>query len=955
MHHVFACSVKISSFNYWIISMRHFLLALMVLGFHFCAMAQKDSLRLHVKLDEDQRTIAVEQTLVYHNPHNHPIHQIKLLNWIAAYQNRKTALLKRKVEDRKKDLYFAKENQLGKLESLQYAYNNSTGEILNKSQENLFIPLSEPLDPGKSVSIKLNYRMRLPDARFTGYGTDSKHILLKYFFLVPETYEDDAHSAAYYRDIEETANAGSFWTVNLQLPEHWKSYSNLSQSSTSAFEGLSVNDPEFLLSREVYPEFLADVDGQQVNIQLGYQITEFQRQTLNFILPTQLKFIKARTGNLPDKMFITQKFFNKEEFIGIDDIKFWKLKYQMFTDYEKTDLDYFSVISKKVMDDYFITNKSTDHWLKNGIKSYLENQYLKNFYPNHKLLGNLPDNAKILGMKPLKLFHASDLKLTERYGLAYHYIYTQNLDQKITTPYAALSNFNTTAISQFETGSLLNYIAEYQGTASFDFFLKQYLTHNYRKQVSGSAFLDRLESFTQGKSAFLKTMMGEKHRINFDLKSIREKESSYTARITQKNANDTPLKIETIDVSGDRKTYWKDKIADTVSLPKNDINKVILNDDYIFPETNFRDNYIYTKGLFANTKKLKLKLVKDIQNPEFNEIFITPRLTFNAYDKVLLGLNFKNQGIFDQKLTYSLTPYYSSGTGRLTGSGAVGYSILPPNSFFRSWNFSVSGSYFHYDKDLAYKKFGAGTSFIFNKDPRSAIGRSLYFSYNYFERELTPLMVLNNQYAKYNLWSLGYSYSDNRLIHEKYISTNIQWMEDFQKLSAEAFYRWEFAKDKKISFRWFAGYFLKNETKNSLFNYGVSRVSNYSFSYGLLGQSATSGILSQQFILAEGGFKSFFNTSVNQFITSINVDSHLWKWFNLYADAGVYKNKGHNTQFIWDSGVKVKVIPDFLEVYFPVASSLGFEPSFKNYGYRIRYTLVLNLSALINNLRRGVY
>jgi hypothetical protein len=82
----------------------------------------------------------------------------------------------------------------------------------------------------------------------------------------------------------------------------------------------------------------------------------------------------------------------------------------------------------------------------------------------------------------------------------------------------------------------------------------------------------------------------------------------------------------------------------------------------------------------------------------------------------LVGLNFKS-GIFDQKFDYSFTPYYSTGTGKLTGSGALGYSILPPNSFFRSWNFAVSGSYFHYNTDLAYKKFGAATALNFNKIP----------------------------------------------------------------------------------------------------------------------------------------------------------------------------------------------------------------------------------------------
>jgi hypothetical protein len=938
--------------------MKRFFCILVSFSFNFWAIAQQDSIRLDVKLNDDQRSLSVKQTLIYHNPHQKSINQVKLLNWVAAYQKRKTPLLKRKIEDRKSDLYFAKDNQLGQLERLSYAHNNTTSEILNTNQENIFIPLSQDLKPGESITIDLDYQIKLPDARFTGYGINTNHIRLKYFFLAPETFEDESQSNSFYRDTEETGNSGSFWRVNFEIPQYWKIYSNLNQINESEFQGISTNDPEFQISKELYPEFSLDIAGQNVKVDLGYQTNEYQRQILGSVLTNQLSFIKEITGNLPGKLFITEKYMKKEEFIGIDDIKFWKFKFQMFTDYEKTDLDYFSTISKKVMDEFFITNKTKDHWLKNGLKSYLEIQYIKKNYPNHKLIGNLADNANLFGIKPLKIFHASKLKLNERYGLAYHYIYTQNLDQKIETPFYQLSNFNTTAISQFETGSLLNYLSEYEGADSFDQFLRTYFAENYTKKIGGADFLNELNDHSKGKSSFLKEMMAEKHRINFNLKRFEKQDDNYTVSIRKNSDVSIPLKIETEDKSGEKTTYWKagtEQKKDTATVPSDQVEKIVLNDDYIFPESNFRDNYLYTKGIFSNMKKIRFKLIKDIQNPEYNEIFITPRLTFNAYDKVLLGMNFKNQGIFDQKFDYSVTPYYSSGTGKLTGSAGVGYSILPPDSFFRSWNFGVSGSYFHYDNDLAYKKFGASTSLNFNKNPRSAIGRSLFFSYNYYERELSPIRILNNEYEKYNLWNLGYSYSDNSMIHEKYIGTNVQWMEDFQKISAEAFYRWEFAKDKKVSFRWFAGYFVKNETKNNLFNYGISRVSNYSFSYGLLGQSATSGILSQQFILAEGGFKSLFNTSVNQFITSVNVDSHLWKWFNLYADAGVYKNKNHAAKFIWDSGIKVKVIPDFLEVYFPVASSLGFEPSFKDYGYRIRYTLVLNLGALINNLRRGVF
>ena len=151
----------------------------------------------------------------------------------------------------------------------------------------------------------------------------------------------------------------------------------------------------------------------------------------------------------------------------------------------------------------------------------------------------------------------------------------------------------------------------------------------------------------------------------------------------------------------------------------------------------------------------------------------------------------------------------------------------------------------------------------------------------------------------------------------------------------------------------YGGYFLRNHTRNNNFDIGISKVSNYAFSYNLLAQSAISGILSQQFVMAEGGFKSYINGSVDQWLITHNVEANVWKMIDVYADFGVYKNREHSPKFIWDSGIKFKVIPDFIEVYFPMQSSLGFEPKFKDYGNRIRFTFNLNVGALIGYFRRG--
>lgn len=920
--------------------------------------AQKDSIYIGAKLSQDKKMLDVTEEIVYFNNSEKDLNTIKLLNWVAAYNRRGTSLVYRKLEDRNTDLHFAKKNELGKLLNLQVKNSGEEIPVGETSEENIFLPLKETLKPGEKVKLQLQYQIQLPDKKFTGYGTSDTNVALKYFFIVPDRFDPDNISKRDYADIEETVSYNTFWTVNLDLPVNYFAESNLLQTQINSFNGYLDSDPEFLISQNEYPSININTNDIHTEIKFGYNLKPEEKESLEFYLPLHLKFIKERIGSVPERIFISDKFRNKEDFFGNNDIAFWKFRFQLFTDAEKTDLDYFGIIAKKVLDEITITDKQDHHWFRNGLKSYLEIQYLKKFYADTKLLGNLPE-TKIFGVKPLKLFHASDVKLTERYGLAYQYIMSQNLDQKIDENYSDLSNFNDMAISNFETGTLFNYSADKMGYGNFEALVKDFIAKNTDKEIDPADFLKELAEKDK-RTAYLPEFLEHKNRVNFRLRKFKREGDSLNVTIQKNTFANIPVKLQTTSKNGETTEYWvetdENKKEKKFSIPALDTYKITLNDDYIFPEDNYRDNFLYAKGFFSNMRKIKLKLIKDIPNPEFNEIYINPRVRFsNTYDKFLIGFNFKNQSFFDQKFLYSITPTYSTGTGKLTGSGAIAYSFLPAESIIRSLTFGVSGSYFHYDYDLAYRKASIYSNLNFRKNPRSTVSRSLGVSYNYFERDLNALMIANNDYDRYNLWSVGYGYNDSQSIHEKSLGVSTQWMEDFHKVTAEGFYRWEFAPRQKLSVRLFAGYFIKNNTRNNTFNYGISRVSDYSFSYNLLGQSATGGILSQQYVLADGGFKSFIPGSVNKWITSVNVDTSVWKIFHVYADAGVYDNKNQSTKFIWDSGVKVRIIPDFLEIYLPVQSSLGFEPGFKDYGKRIRYTLILNLSSIINAARRGWY
>lgn len=920
----------------------------------FVVNAQKDSIYIKAEVAPNLKNLTVEQNFKYTNRLQAPITKIKLLNWIAAYKNQGTPLAKRKLEDHRRDLYFAKKEDLGHLDNLSL----NGISITDLSSENIYFDLEKPLLPGESINLSLNYQLSLPKISLTGFGTGTDRAAIKYFFIVPDTFETENQYGRHFTDIDETQNGGSYWNIDLQVPQGYFSEGNLEKNGNS-FTGTLTTDPEFIITKNEPVSIIAENRVKNIKVVFGYPISAEEKSSLEFFIPQHLDFNYEKTGFVPDKIFISEKFKNKEDFFGNDDIKFWKFKFQMFSDPQKTDLDYLSIISKSVIKQTAITEKNKDHWFKNGLKSYIEKQYLNRFYKDEKLLGKLPENANLFGIRPLKYFNIGKLKLTERYGLAYQYIMSQNLDQKIGEPFTALSNFNDMAISNFETGNLFDFIAQKMSYPKFENFIREYLEENRGKNIDTKDFLDRLAVQSEYSSDFLETYIKNDMRINFKVKSFRKIPEGYLAKISKNTDFNIPVKISSEDYSGKVQSYWYDtsdnKKQGEYLIPRTDVNKIKLNDEYIFPESNYRDNYLYTKGIFANAKKVKLKFLKDIPNPEYNEIYYNPKVTFNAYDKALLGINFHNKSILDQKFQFSVTPYYSTGSNKITGSGAVAYNFRPVDAFFRNLQIGASGSYFHYDYGLSYRKFSVFSSLNFSKVSRSDISRSLVLSYNNFNKDLTPEMVKNNEYERYGLWNIGYGYADNKIIHELYFGANAQIMKDFQKISTEGFYRWEYAENKKISFRFFGGYFVTNNTRNNLFDFGVSKVSNYAFTYNLLGQSATSGVLSQQYVLAEGGFKSYLNSSVNKWITSTNIDAHIWKMFNVYADAGLYQNKGHNAKFIWDSGVKLKLIPDFLEVYFPVQSSLGFEPSFSDYAKRIRFTLVLNFGALTSHFRKGWY
>ncbi len=114
--------------------------------------------------------------------------------------------------------------------------------------------------------------------------------------------------------------------------------------------------------------------------------------------------------------------------------------------------------------------------------------------------------------------------------------------------------------------------------------------------------------------------------------------------------------------------------------------------------------------------------------------------------------------------------------------------------------------------------------------------------------------------------------------------------------------------------------------------------------------------VSQEIIITEGGFKSIFEDPyANEWIATTNASISIWRWVELYGDAGFLKNRNEDARFKYDSGIRLNFIHNFLEVYFPLQSSLGFEPGFSDYATRIRFVLTLDFGRVYNLVKRGFY
>ncbi|MDA9775210.1 metalloprotease, partial [Algibacter sp.] len=329
----------------------------------------------------------------------------------------------------------------------------------------------------------------------------------------------------------------------------------------------------------------------------------------------------------------------------------------------------------------------------------------------------------------------------------------------------------------------------------------------------------------------------------------------------------------------------------------------------------------------------------------------------NIYDGFTAGAKIYNKTVLRKLFNYKIAPRYSFKSRSLTGSASIFKSHDIQNKNLYAIYYGIVGGYNSYAEDLFVRQITPSIQFRFrqNDDFRSNKKKWLSIRHVNIQRDRDDSNLLTTTEPNYSVFNIRYVNSNDNLINYNKWYTDFQAGQDFSKVSFNYEYRRLFESNRQINIRAFAGVFLKNKTdiNSNYFSFALDRPTDYLFDYNYLGRSEASGIFSQQYITAEGGFKSKLETPfANQWITTINMSTTLWKYVLAYGDIGLVKNKFDSAHFVYDSGVRINLVTDYFEIYLPIYSNLGWEIGQPNYDQKIRFKFTADPQVLLGLFRR---
>jgi len=911
--------------------------------------------RIKASLESESKEINIQQEFEYINDSKDTLKVLYFNDWANAYSNKSTALAKRFDEEFKKSLHLAKDKDRGRtlIYSIVDDEYRATSWNRTSSFDIIRVELNAPLAPGTSTKLFFTYSVKLPPNRYTSFGYNIEGgYYLKDWYLTPAVYNGEWQLYS-NKNLEDLHTGNTDSNIIFNYPDSLFLGTNFKEVDITSYPGKQVATLEGVnrkscyiilnalkkFTKHVTPELLVVTDLRR---------TKYDEISQGVSIHRISRFIYDNLGDFPyEQLLVSDVDFNKNPIYGLNQLPSFIRPYEKQFQFEMSFLK--TALNNYIKESIFI-NPRKEKWVSDAVINYLMIKFVEEFYPDQKLLGKLSKGWLIKG------FHLAQMDYNEQYPFLYMFTARKNLDQGLTTPNDSLIKFNQKIANTYKAGLGLAYLADYTSVESIDTSIKEFYKQYQLNPVKPSDFERILkENSEKDIDWFFRTYVETDDRIDYKISNvIKTKDSLY---ITLKNKTGTEVPISLFGLRNDEvvSKYWFTgiKTEETFTIPRNFEKRLVLNYDQTIPEFNQRDNWKTLKGFFISNKKLKFQFFKDTEDPYYNQIFYMPILNFNIYDGFSPGIRFSNKTLLERPFVFDLAPSYALREKTFVGYGRLNYRHYHGKSGFYVTNYELRGSSSHFQTNSRYSTFTPTIRFGWRPaDLISNKRKQLTLRYVNVFRTIDPSLDIETD-PDYSVLNARFTNSNNGIIDYFKWFLDAQYSSDFSKLAFNLEYRKLFVNNTQFNFRFFAGKFLRNNTTGDYFSFALDRPTDYLFDYNYLGRSEDSGIWSQQLIIAEGGFKSQLeNPFANDWIATTNSSVNIWRWIELYGDLGFIKNRNLPARFVYDSGIRLNLLTDYFELYFPVYSSNGWEIAQPNYAERIRFVITLSPKTLIGLFTR---
>lgn len=909
-----------------------------------------------VEVNSEKKILTVQQELTFFNQSDDTLSSIVLNDWNNAYSDKNTPLAKRFSDEFIRSFHLAKQEERGNTSNLtiidqnnlflEWSRNSDTPDLVD-------VDLRNKILPHQKFVFHLTYTLKIPSDKFTKYGyAENGGMNLKDWFLAPARYENKSFVRYSNNNLDDIANGISDFDVTIRVPQKLTLQSDLDIKNTTTENNFRVynlsgkNRVDFSLFLSVAPEF------HIYKNEITEVITNLKENNLNEVQKALLvdkivQFVNDNVGKYPySKISVSQADYERNPFYGLNQLPAFM---SPFSDDFLFEIKFLKTYLNNFLKNSLTTDARKDNWIFDGIQVYTMMKYIDEFHPGSKMMGSV---AKL---KILKSYNLVNLDFNEQYSYFYMLMARKNLDQPIGDPKNTLIKFNEQIASKYRAGLSFKYLDNYLDNEAVENSIKQFYTLNNEKQTSRSDFEQIMKkNASKNIDWFFNTIIDSREIVDYKFGDVTKTKDSIT--FTIKNRTQTNVPIPVYGIKGKEivfKKWYENATDSTFTIPRNGASKIVLNYNNEVPEYNLRNNWRSFKGFTPNNRPFKFVFMKDLEDPYYNQVLYVPTLAYNLYDGLTPGFRFHNKTILDKPFTFDVNPSYSTKTQSLTGLFSLAVFQSNRNSSLYDIRYTLSGSYLHYAPDAAYSKLNPAVFLRFRPDDLRDNRKELLLIREVMVNREKTVFNTNTENQSYNVFNLKYFNSKSEITNHFNFIADLQASHKFGKLSSEIQYRKLFQDNRQINLRLYAGAFMYNNTDSDFFSFALDRPTDYLFDYAYYGRSESTGLFSQQLIVAEGGFKSKLEVPyANQWITTLNGSFNIWNWVEVYGDLGFVKNKFHNEKFAYDNGIRLNLVPDYFELYFPVYSNNGWEIAQKNYNEKIRFVVTLDPKILVNLFTR---